>query len=595
MAERFRHKFVYEYLLWIVLSAISFVIAAAHIMQDEYPFSRFRIWIVLAAAAGEAVFVLVLWKSRRNMAAVFLSSYLIFGSFYFMAVPLFRVPDELTHFLRAYEISEGHMLSDMNADGLGGRELSYNLNPENIGLDQTNTTQFDIWERYGKERLSDENAFLVFWNTSLYAPVSYLPQSLGIGFMRLITDRIVWIAYAGRITTFLAAGLIGFLAVKYIPFGKKAMLLLLLLPMNMQESVSLAPDSMVTALTCALISFVLYMRYVRTERMQRSHYAMLYILCILIGLYKIVYLPFCLFPFLIPEERFGGKRAYLFHALVLGSLVAVISLGWLMTAGSYLSDIWGADSDAQVQFILSDPVRYLGILWNTIRLEGTKYLYNIVGMDYGWLTIHISKGIVIAYAVLCLAAMFLPGEEAPESFRPMRLTALTVTVFVCLLIFTSIYVQWNVPQAETVLGIQGRYFIPLVFPVYLLFHGLIRPIRKEVSLSVPCMLLVFGLQLCILSDIFSVCIGEYGGGWQEDAGGSRYWISEKEYVRDKWYQSEGQWYYFDESGYPLKDTWVEGEQGDYYLSESGAMLTDTVTPDGYLVDEKGRRMGKWIK
>ena len=69
----------------------------------------------------------------------------------------------------------------------------------------------------------------------------------------------------------------------------------------------------------------------------------------------------------------------------------------------------------------------------------------------------------------------------------------------------------------------------------------------------------------------------------------------QKYVRDKWYQSEGQWYYFDESGYPLKDTWVEGEQGDYYLSESGAMLTDTVTPDGYLVDEKGRRMGKWIK
>lgn len=546
----------------------------------------------------------LLYRFRKNAAGMFLICYLVFGCFYFAAVPLFKAPDEPSHMMRAYEVSMGYLLSDMDAGGNGGRELSYNLNPEAVGIDRATVTQFDVWERYGEERLSDQKQFLIYWNTALYAPVSYLPQALGMLLMRLFTDRIVLIACAGRLAGYLSVGLLGFFAVKYAPMGKRAMLLFLLLPMNMQEAVSLAPDAMVTALTCALLSFVLYMRYTKTEAMGKRHYVMLYLLCVLLGLYKIVYLPFCLFPFLIPKERFGGKRQYLTHALILGALVLTVSLGWLGIAGNYLSETWGADGDAQVRFILTQPLRYLEIMWDTWQLEGRNYLYNIVGRDFGWLSITVSEGLVRAYALICLAALLLDPKEAalPECYRAVRLTALAVVCSVILLTFTSIYVQWNVPQAETVLGIQGRYFIPLLFPIWLTLHGaglwlreIIRPMRRlSVSMG-PLLAFLLGLQLCICSDLFSEGIGEYGGGFREEAEGLRYWTAEDSYLLDTWYRLDGQWYYFDGEGYMLRNTWIEGAEGYYYLSDTGAMLTDTVTPDGWLVDQNGRRMGRWTK
>lgn len=595
MARHGKHGIIGNYLLWILVLVGSAYLAGSHIIKGAYPFSWVKGWVLAGAGIGLIGFTLFLGWSWKKTEIVFLIAYLLFGSFYFIALPLFKVPDEMSHFLRAYEISCGHMLSDISKDNLGGRELPYNLSPENLGLSQTEMTHFDIWERYGRERLSEETSFLIFWNTSLYAPISYFPQAIGIGIARLLTDRIAWIAYAGRIAGFLFVGLIGFLAVKYVPFGKKAMLLVLLLPINMQEAVSLAPDSMVTALTCALISFVLYMRETRKKRMEYWHYILLYCLCILIGLYKIVYLPFCLFPFLIPKERFGGKRNYMIHAVVLGILVTASSMGWLLIAGRYLSTRWGADGREQVHFILTQPFEYLRVLGNTWKVEGANYLYNIIGKDFGWLTIRVPKEFVWAYAVLCLLILLLSGERSPEKFYSVRLVSFIVVICVFLLTFTSIYVQWNLPRAEIIQGIQGRYFVPLVFPVCMLVHGIVPSLKKVASFSACLFILVFGIQICMLSDIFAAGIGEYGGGFREDINGKKYQVSETEYVTDRWYQSEGLWYYFDKDGYLLRNVWIEGAEGYYYVAEEGYMLTDTITPDGYRVDEKGRRIGKWTK
>lgn len=597
MLNFFKNKRLWEYGCWTGVMIAAVFLSLSHILQDKYPFPGIRPWVAAASVVYILVFAVLIHRHRKNIAAVFLISYLLLGVVYFVAIPLLRAPDEPSHFLRAYEISHGYMLSDMDAQGHGGRTFSYNLYPANIGLDQVNVTQYDIWERYGEEKLSEREEFLIFWNTSLYAPVSYLPQALGIGIMRLFTDRIVWIGYAGRLVSFLIVGLLGFLAVRYVPVGKKVMCLLLLFPMNMQEAVSLAPDAMVTVLTCALISFVLYMRLEYTEKMKLHHYAMLYALCIAVGLYKIVYLPFCLFPFLIPQERFGGRKLYIRHALALGFLVVVSSLGWLSAAGAYLSDTWGADGDAQVRFILTQPFQYVKVLWNTMRLEGSNYLHNIIGADFGWLTIHVPKILVKLYAVLCLLVVLVCGEKVKANFLPVRAVSAFVVICVFILTFTSIYVQWNLPQAETVLGIQGRYFIPLIFPVWLALQGLL-PEKWTVHLQpeklrehIPAvMVLLVGIQLCMFSDIFTQTIGEYGGGWRNEANGRRYWISEEEYLQEEWYRWKGDWYYFGADGYMLTDTWIEGADGVYYVSENGAMLAGTTAPDGSVLDEDGRKI-----
>lgn len=54
-----------------------------------------------------------------------------------------------------------------------------------------------------------------------------------------------------------------------------------------------------------------------------------------------------------------------------------------------------------------------------------------------------------------------------------------------------------------------------------------------------------------------------------------------------WSEIDKEWYYFNTSGAMIKDKWV----GNYYLGKDGKMLKNTTTPDGFKVDENGKKQG----
>ena len=76
----------------------------------------------------------------------------------------------------------------------------------------------------------------------------------------------------------------------------------------------------------------------------------------------------------------------------------------------------------------------------------------------------------------------------------------------------------------------------------------------------------------------SMWVHNGNGWWYQNADGS--------YPANVWQQIDGQYYYFNGSGYMVSNCWI----GNYYLGGNGAMLKNTTTPDGYQVDENG----KWI-
>ena len=75
-------------------------------------------------------------------------------------------------------------------------------------------------------------------------------------------------------------------------------------------------------------------------------------------------------------------------------------------------------------------------------------------------------------------------------------------------------------------------------------------------------------------------------GWKKNGTGWWYQNADGSYPVSAWQQIDGQYYYFNGSGYMVSNCWI----GNYYLGGNGAMLKNTTTPDGYQVDENG----KWI-
>lgn|GEM_PF-490189 len=381
---------------------------------------------------------------------------------------LFRAPDEERHFARALEISEGYPVSEYNEEkAAGGRELPL----VNVDLSLLERS----WESYSGNKdmqLSEDTVFWDFSNLALYAPVSYIPQATGMFIARHLGLSVAGIAYAGRLANLACITLLLFWAIRLLPFGKEALLLTALIPMNVFEAVTLAPDGMVVALTAFMIAYVLHLRYVRScsRRLRLAELTWLYVLAGLISLYKIVYLPFCLLYLLIPADAFGGRKKKWFHLLLMAALAAGLNLWWLGICRRFLVTR-GTDAAAQLRYVLAHPFCFFVILARTYFDNSDRWLSTMLGISLGELNVETSGLFIFLYAIL-LGIKFHPAIR--KSRRPERRVALVmglVDAAAFILIPAGLYVQWTAVGSNIVLGLQGRYFLALLPPLYFILNG----------------------------------------------------------------------------------------------------------------------------
>ena len=398
--------------------------------------------------------------SGGRIERTFLVMWVFFGAMYLMSATLFNIPDEVGHLCRSYEVSSFHAISEVNPDtGGGGRDLPLAVD---LGLLKKNWQSFS--ENKGM-RESENLVFFTFSNISLYSPVSYIPQGLGIGIARYFTSNVAAIVYSGRMMNWLFITLILYAAIRIIPVGKEILALVALMPMNIQESVSLAADGLVMSVSMLLVAYVLYLRHTVSSVMSVWQYVIMYMLAFTISQLKIVYLPFILLYLLIPEARFGSRKKKLFH-LAGGALLAVASnLIWLKLCHKFLT-ISGTDAGAQLSYILTHPVDYFVVFARTYFIWGETLLHCMVGSALAEVNVQTIGFMVFAYLCLLVHKFIGCMRKMPVSELVGNGLFAFVVISIILLISTSLYLQWTATYNMSIDGIQGRYFIPLLLPLF---------------------------------------------------------------------------------------------------------------------------------
>ena len=421
--------------------------------------------VLTVIGLGCLLFWLIPRLSKCRIERAFLVVWLFFGVMYLMSATLFRIPDEIGHLWRAYEVSSLHAISEVNPQtGDGGRELPLDVG---LGLLQKNWRSFSENKRMQE---SENLVFLPFSNLSIYSPVSYVPQGLGIGIARHLTSNVAVIAYSGRLMNWLFITLILCAAIRIIPVGKEILALVALMPMNIQESVSLAPDGLVVSVSMLLAAYVLYLRHTVTSLMSLRQYVIMYFLAFTISQLKIVYLPFILLYFLIPEARFGSRKKKFCHLAGVALLAVVSNLVWLKLCHKFLT-IGGTDAGAQLSYLLTHPFSYLTVLARTYFKWGESWLHGIVGSALAELNVPTIGFMVFAYLCL-LVHKFIANMKKPDRTGIMESgTFAFVILSIVLLISTSLYLQWTATYNMSIDGIQGRYFIPLMLPLFFALNG----------------------------------------------------------------------------------------------------------------------------
>lgn len=354
-------------------------------------------------------------------------------------MPFPSVPDENRHFLKIYGMSEGIFVPSDSVS------LPGNLDFKN---------QYDF--KYAKaEQDSDRTADYsnMHWydlsSTTLYFPLVYTPQTVGVAAAKLFTGNIYSICLTGRIFGYIFNVFMVCMAIKLMPFKKELIFMTAMLPIYMQESVSLAGDSVENAMILVFIAYIFAMKYGGEKRKWP-----LFVMAPLIGLCKMFYLPLILLVFLI-DEKMIMKICIAAESLVLNAL-------WLLSASGQPSHYnTGADGSRQAAYICSDPFRYIGIIMNTSVLNARTWVRQAFGGNLGWIAVNVCMPFILIYILIMFYTALCRSGEALKG-RDRALILIT-DLMVFIIVLTGEYLQWTQVGAAAIDGVQGRYFVPLIF------------------------------------------------------------------------------------------------------------------------------------
>lgn len=451
-----------------------------------------------------AISTYIYYKKDIKVEKIFLYTVPVICLFYMICMPTFKNHDELYHWFRGYEVSIGKFMTGIDGDVLGTKM------PENIVKPATEDwiqiTYADVRKYLNLELEPEKETNLYAETSAVYSFIQYLPQGIGIFITRLFTDKVLLLAYGGRMMNMIVSLGCIYLAIKKIPFGKKIVLLMSYIPIAIEGFSSLSPDAMTTSVSFLYIAYILSLAFDKKDYIiGKKQVITMTILSIIMSLCKIVYIPFVLLMFLIPKEKFKNEKKVK-TIIIIAAIACIINLAWLGVSSIYLAHFREGDSAVQVKSILMHPIQYIQNCLYTLNLNGDSYIYTMFGGKLGWGEL-VNVHSIVPYTLFILTiGITLADKTIKDKFKLYQKIIMFLTILaIGGLIFTSLYVQWTTCESDSIAGIQGRYFIPILPLAMLLIGSQIklkteykdRSIRKSIGIIGTILQITVILQITI--------------------------------------------------------------------------------------------------
>lgn len=388
----------------------------------------------------------------------------------------FAVPDEEMHFNSVYAISNSILELKLPNNDMDVYEraddatipLTFEVSTQNYVTVAENFFRGPQRTDYiHKQTLSLETDSFLF----------YMPAVIGNITGRWLDIGTIQMMYLCRTLMFAAYLCMVYTAIRLIPFGKNTMFLIGIMPMTMQQSMSMSYDS--TIIGVSMLFSAIMVRFIYSDRVPSKAEI---VAAVITGFLVVVaksgaYSPLLLLAFAIPAEHFGGRKKKAITAAV-AALAAGLVLAYIYAGvfgGSGGSDgehiiSWSGTEGFTLGQILSDPVKSIKFLYSTIRYHADEYILMMTGSYFGWLKIVVNPFIVLLYLVWVIATAFEKSDAYHINVKQKTLY-IFATVCSCLIIFLSMWLFWTPFNYPFIAGIQGRYFIPLIFVVLLVFRN----------------------------------------------------------------------------------------------------------------------------
>ena len=244
-------------------------------------------------------------------------------------------------------------------------------------------------------------------------------------------------------------------------------------------------------------------------------------LVMLIGcLTKVVaYLPLLLLFCFFPKKKFVNakqQRKYVIAALIIFVLFTLLIITTMIVfddGGMSDPRVSGTDAVAQIEFIFHNPLYYLKILAKEMWTRLTTHMFGgHVLFSAAYQGSYIGILVYLTPILLVLCPLFAGCQsEGEESLTSLRIGVLVCSFLAAVLINTSLYLSYTEVGGDDFPGVQGRYFIPLIYPVFLVFVN--RKWKLPVSKNTLERVLLPVMSVCCLWVIWIMNYARTGSTW----------------------------------------------------------------------------------
>lgn len=409
------------------------------------------------------------WKPEQ----IFVVLGLGFGILYSVIWGPYSCPDEYAHISTVYYYSSV-LLNEPAADENGNtivRAEDLRFTPSES---HTRKYSYKLYEDWNIKSSSSEMVSLDRGPLSGISAVSYLPQIIAVSLIRLLGLNNIILLIGGRILSLVFYIVIGYFAIRYIPFGKRAMMILMLGVSSVQQAASFSYDCMLNSCAFLFAGYVLYLIYEK-DKTGIKDWILLFVLSLIFTPIKVVYVVMTFAVFLIGNNKISISKwkAYMVKAaLVISNMAAIVVMRTANIVRLSSTPVSVVNSEVVQGYdlitILKNPLKVI-VLWaNTLRVKPVDYLRHMFGGVDSANGVPISWTIIMGFFILLALGLIVEKNEKLIDVKGKVFgVAVSVIIVAMLFLIFTLDVACTDLSSQFIMGIQGRYFfpfLPLLFP-----------------------------------------------------------------------------------------------------------------------------------
>lgn len=430
-----------------------------------------------------------------NLPKLFVILSLFIGTLLVMLVPPFNAPDEETHFMYSYEISEGSFLPKVENEEAGHYIPSavFASIEENKKLVNDREAKYSYNEMYYDNLLSSEykNKGFMKLNVQTKPIIAYLAPAVGVEVAthleafsdgkKVSTEVLLQFA---RFFSLLAYTIIGYFAIKITPKFKKSFFAILLLPMSVFLRSVVSYDGFILVISALALANILKLIDTKNIKFTKRHFILFVITGFVLLNVKTVYSIIFLGLLAVPNEAFGTKKNKVKKYVQIGVLILAISfVRRLFYSGlpSSSNELFGE----QINYIISHPFNYFKILVHNVLSQLKIQSWWLFG-TYGCLDTYVPmlfEFLLKLYLVIVIIMDIF--HEKIKISKWIKIGYFVCTILSVFAMYSYMYIYWttlvtNEVGGNFITGVQGRYYIPLLLLFPIIFNNnLIDKIKNE--------------------------------------------------------------------------------------------------------------------